>query len=146
MRQGWDDLAISGRLITAKGVKPKGLNQCWRDNFYLYGVVEPESGYSFTCEFSHLDADCFQRFLDLLAVELGDDVAVMQMEQGSFHRSLSVDYPENIIPIFQPSHCQATFWGEASPKSSRLNLIPLSGFGSFLKATLSGKIIPLLLN
>ena len=24
---------------------------------------------------------------------------------GSFHRSLALDYPENIIPIFQPSHC-----------------------------------------
>ena len=38
-------------------------------------------------------------------MELGDDVAVMQMDQGSFHRSLALDYPENIIPIFQPSHC-----------------------------------------
>ncbi len=97
-------MAISGRLITAKGVKPLGLNQWQRDNFYLYGAVKPLTGYSFTCEFSHLDSDCFQRFLDLLAVELGDDVAVTPMDQGSFHRSLALDYPENIIPIFQPSH------------------------------------------
>lgn len=95
---------ISGCLITAKGVKPLGLNQWQRDNFYLYGVVEPLSGYSFFYEFSHLDGDCFQRFLDLLTVELGDDVAVMQMDQGSFHRSLALDYPENIIPIFQPAN------------------------------------------
>ncbi len=135
-------MAISGRLITAKGVKPLGLNQCWRHNFYLYGVVEPESGYSFFYEFSHLDSDCFQRFLDLLAVEIGDDVAVLQMDRGSFHRSFAVDYPENIIPIFQPSHCQATFWGgiemhelfirkmpwEASPHSLAPELNPIERF------------------
>ena len=91
--------------FVSNGTSPLGLNQWQRDNFYLYGAVEPLTGYSFTCEFSHLDSDCFQRFLDLLAVELGDDVAVMQMDQGSFHRSLALDYPENIIPIFQPSHC-----------------------------------------
>ena len=96
---------ISGRLITACGVKPVGLNQWLRDNFYLYGVVEPLTGYSFFYEFSHLDGDCFQKFLELLAADLGDDVAVVQLDQGSFHRAKLLDYPENIIPIFQPSHC-----------------------------------------
>ena len=139
MKHGWDDLAISGRLITAKGVKPLGLNQWQRDNFYLYGVVEPESGYSFFYEFSHLDSDCFQRFLDLLAVELGDDVAVMQMDQGAFHRSLALDYPENIIPIFQPSHCQATFWGESSPQKLAPELNPIERFWEFLKSELQWK-------
>lgn len=95
---------ILGRLITATGVKPLGLSQWQRDNFYLYGVVEPLSGYSFFYEFSHLDSDCFQRFLELLCAELGDDVAVIQFARGSFHRAEAIDWPENIIPIFQPSH------------------------------------------
>ncbi len=43
---------ITGRLITAPGVKPIGLSQWQGDNFYLYGVVEPLSGYSFFYEFS----------------------------------------------------------------------------------------------
>lgn len=113
---------ISGRLITAKGVKPLGLNQCWRDNFYLYGVVEPLSGYSFFYEFSHLDGDCFQLFLELLSDELGDDVAVIQLDQGSFHRLKALDCPENIIPIFQPPH------------SPELN--PIERFWQFLKSKL----------
>lgn len=112
---------IAGRLITATGVKPLGLSQWQRDNFYLYGVVEPLSGYSFFYEFSHLDSDCFQRFLELLCAEIGDDVAVIQFDRGaaaatgagfqnpggvggSFHRAEALDWPENIIPIFQPSH------------------------------------------
>ena len=127
---------ITGRLITALGVKTQGLNQCgvlpgeaspgklpWqRDNFYLYGVVEPLSGYSFFYEFSHLDGDCFQRFLELLSADLGSEVAVIQFDQGRFHCSDTLDWPENIIPIFQPSH------------SPELN--PIERFWEFLKAKL----------
>ena len=113
---------ITGRLITATGVKPVGLSQWQRDNFYLYGVVEPLSGYSFFYEFSHLDGDCFQLFLDMLSAQLGDDIAVIQFDQGSFHRAKSLDCPENIIPIFQPPH------------SPELN--PIERFWEFLKAKL----------
>ena len=77
---------ITGRVITAMGVKPVGLSQWQRDNFYLYGVVEPLSGYSFFYEFSHLDTDCFQLFLDMLSAQLGDDIAVIQFDLGAFHR------------------------------------------------------------
>ena len=95
---------ISGRLITLLGIKPIGKSQWKRDNFYLYGVVEPLTGYSFFYEFSHLEGSCFQRFINLVSVELGDDVAVIQFDQGSFHRLKSLNWPENIIPIFQPPH------------------------------------------
>ena len=113
---------IAGRLITAKGVKPLGLSQWQRENFYLYGVVEPLSGYSFFYDFSHLDGDCFQRFLELLCADLGDDLAVIQFDQGSFHTAEALDWPENIIPIFQPPH------------SPELN--PIERFWEFLKAKL----------
>lgn len=95
---------ITGRLITAKGVKPVGLNQWQRENFYLYGVVEPLSGYSFFYEFPYLNADCFQNFLELLSADLGDDIAVIQFDQGAFHKAKTLDIPDNIIPIFQPPH------------------------------------------
>ncbi|WP_263984259.1 IS630 family transposase [Nostoc flagelliforme] len=113
---------MAGRLITAAGVKPLGLSQWQRENFYLYGVVELLSGYSFFYEFSHLDGDCFQRFLELLSAQLGDDVAVIQFDQGSFHRVKALDCPENIIPIFQPPH------------SPELN--PIERFWEFLKSKL----------
>lgn len=113
---------IAGRVITAKGIKPLGLSQWQRENFYLYGVVEPLSGYSFFYEFSHLDGDCFQLFLELLSAELGNEVAVIQFDQGSFHRIKTLDCPENIIPIFQPPH------------SPELN--PIERFWEFLKSKL----------
>ena len=30
--------------------------------------------------------------------------AVIQFDQGSFHKAKALDYPDNIIPIFQPPH------------------------------------------
>lgn len=94
---------IAGRLITAKGVKPIGLSQWQRENFYLYGVVEPLSGYSFFYDFSHLDGDCFQRFLELLSKDIGDDIAVIQFDQGSFHRAKAHEAPRKYYPYFSTS-------------------------------------------
>jgi len=91
---------IAGRLITATGVKPLGLSQWQRANFYLYGVVEPLTGYSFFYDFSHLDGDCFQLFLELLSAELGNDIAVIQFDQGSFHRAKAHEAPRQYYPDF----------------------------------------------
>ncbi len=95
---------IPGRLITVAGVKPIGMAQWMRDNFYLYGVVEPLTGDSFFYEFSHLDSSCYQHFLELVSHHWSDSVVVMQMDQGKFHSARDLDWPENIIGIFQPAH------------------------------------------
>ena len=92
------------RLITACGVKPVGLTQWPRANFWLYGAVEPLSGFSFFYEFSHLDTECFQLFLDLLSSELGADIALLQVDQAPAHIANDLEWPENIFPTFQPSH------------------------------------------
>ncbi|OUL24033.1 DDE endonuclease [Nostoc sp. RF31YmG] len=113
---------IPGRLITTAGIKPIGSTQWKRDNFFLYGVVEPLTGESFFYEFSHLDSDCFQAFINLVSEMLADSVAVMQMDQASFHRARQIDWPENIIPIFQPA------------QSPELN--PIERFWEYLKAQL----------
>lgn len=57
---------LPGRLITLKGVKPIGCVQWKRDNFYLYGVVEPLTGKSFFYEFSHLDSSCYQHLINMV--------------------------------------------------------------------------------
>lgn len=113
---------VPGRLITAMGVKAHGPVQWQRESFHLYGVVEPLTGYSFFYEFSHLDSDCFQRFIQLLSKDLDNAVAVIQFDQGRFHLANTLDWPENIIPIFQPPH------------SPELN--PIERFWQFLKAKL----------
>ena len=49
---------IPGKVITLTGVKPVALKSWKRDNFYLYGVVDPTTGEHFILEFSHLDTIC----------------------------------------------------------------------------------------
>lgn len=46
----------------------------------------------------------FQAFLNHLSVQLGATVAVMQMDRAPAHRARGIEWPENIIPIFQPPH------------------------------------------
>jgi hypothetical protein len=51
---------ISGRKITANGIKPKGKVQWQCKATYLYGVVEPSTGEHFFYEFTHLNSACFR--------------------------------------------------------------------------------------
>lgn len=95
---------LETRLITACGVKPVGLTQWIRESFWLYGVVEPLSGFSLFYEFSHLDKECFQVFLNLLSAELGDDIGLLQLDQASAHMANELVWPENLFPTFQPPH------------------------------------------
>lgn len=95
---------LTGKVITLQGVKPQGTMGWSRDNFYLYGLVEPKSGESFFWEFSHLDSLCFQHFLDLFSQAYPDSLNLIQMDNGSFHKSHQLKWADNIIPIFQPPH------------------------------------------
>lgn len=93
------------RVITAKGVKPKAAVEWPREAFWLYGVVEPLSGWHWTESYDKLNGENFQQFLDALSQQLGDTVAVMQLDGAPAHRAKKLDWPENIMPIFQPPHC-----------------------------------------
>ena len=53
-------------------------------------------------EFSHLDSQCFQLFLDNLAAEYPEHLNVVQLDNGKFHHSSQLKIPDNILLIFQP--------------------------------------------
>lgn len=93
------------RVITAKGVKPIAKVEWPREAFWLYGVVEPLSGWHWTQQYQQLNSINFQQFLTDLSQTLGETVAVLQLDRAPAHRAKSLDWPDNIIPIFQPSHC-----------------------------------------
>lgn len=96
---------LSGRKITAKGVKPIGEVQWQFSATDLYGIVEPQTGASFFYEFSHLNTDCFQVFLNLVAERFADEVLIVQLDNGAFHKAKRLQVPANIVLLFQPSHC-----------------------------------------
>jgi len=117
-------------VITAKGVKPIVPVQWGRKNFWIYGVVEPLSGWHFEREYPHLDSQNFQAFLDELSQALGEDIAVIQMDRAQAHRALALNWSENVIPIFQPA---------SSPE-----LNPIERLWLFIKRQIQGENFPTL--
>jgi len=114
----------TGRVITHAGVKPIAPVSWGRANFWIYGVVEPLSGWQFTQAYPHLDTENFQQFIDALSVQLADDLAIIQLDQAGAHVTSALRWPENLIPICQPAH------------SPELN--PIERVWQFIKAQLKG--------
>ena len=85
-------------------MKPHGIVGWRRENFYLYGAVEPVQERVYEWEFSHLDSSCFQSFLDKFSQQFPDSLNLLQLDNGSFHKSVTLNWPDNILPIFQPAH------------------------------------------
>lgn len=95
---------ITRSVLTALGVKPIGPVQWKYPAFYLYGAVEPLTGDSFFLEFSHLDADCFQIFLDQFSEAYPRSLNVIQLDNGRFHLAKKLQIPQNIVFLFQPPY------------------------------------------
>jgi hypothetical protein len=95
---------LVSRVITLFGIKPLAPVQWSRENFWLYGAVEPTTGAQFFYEFSHLDCACFQRFVDLFADAFPESLNLLHLDQASCHTATEIVWPENVIPIFQPAH------------------------------------------
>jgi len=117
---------IEKKKITARGVKPIGLVQWNFKAYYLYGAVAPQTGESFWLEFSHLDGQCFQIFLDNLAAEYPEHLNVVQLDNGKFHHSSQLKIPDNILLLFQP------------PYSPELN--PIERVWQYIKQELSWEL------
>ena len=95
---------LLGRRITLKGVKPTMSVQWQRDNFWLYGAVEPATGEHFFYRFSHLDAACFGSFVELFGAAFPESLNLLHLDQASAHVATTFSWPDNVVPIFQPSH------------------------------------------
>lgn len=117
---------LTGKVITAAGVKPTVEVKWERENFWIYGAIEPMTGKYFQHEYPKLNGDYFQQFLDWYLVQLGSDYAILQIDQASAHTSYAIRWPENIIPLLQPPH------------SPELN--PLERLWQFLKKSLKNEL------
>ncbi|AUB42410.1 Transposase [Nostoc flagelliforme CCNUN1] len=62
--------------------------------------------------------------MDALSKELGEDMALIQMDQASAHQTLVLSCPENLIPIFHHlialNSIQSKDCGSLSKVSSRV--------------------------
>lgn len=62
------------------------------------------TGKHFQHEYPKLNGEYFQQFLDWLSQQLGDDYAILQIDQAPAHTSAAICWPENIIPLLQLPH------------------------------------------
>lgn len=67
--------------------------------------MEPLTGEYFFWQFSHVDTDCYARFLQQLAAAYPDSLNILQVDNGLFHKAKRLQIPENIILLFQPPYC-----------------------------------------
>lgn len=95
---------ITRRRITARGSKPVGQVQWSFKAYYLYGMINPLSGESFFLEFSHLNTDCFQAYLDEFSRTYPHQLHIIQLDNASCHTTKRLIIPENVILWFQPPH------------------------------------------
>jgi hypothetical protein len=100
----WGLKTLVGRVITAMGIKPVVSTQWSRQSFWLYGAVEPLSGDSFFYAFSHLDATCFNLFVQEFSAAFPDSLNLLQLDQAGAHCAALIEWPDNVVPLFQPSH------------------------------------------
>lgn len=107
-------------------MKPTQSVRWGRENFWLYGLVEPWTGESFFFEFSHLDTACFECFLALVSEAYPEVINVIQLDQAPAHSSDTLEIPENVVLLFQ------------LPYSPELN--PVERVWQDLKSDLKGEV------
>lgn len=100
----WGLKTLTGRVLTMTGVKPVAMMQWPRDAFWLYAAVEPKTGEHFFYRFSHLDALCFERFIEQFAAAFDQSLNLLQIDQAGAHMAQSIRWPDNVLPVVQPSH------------------------------------------
>ncbi|WP_292826592.1 transposase [uncultured Nostoc sp.] len=75
-------------VVRTCGVQPV-VRVAWkRQSFWLYGIVEPMSGWHFCLEYPKLCAQHFQEFLDAVSSQLEKDIALLQIHQAAAPKSL----------------------------------------------------------
>jgi len=94
----------NGRALTAKGVKPICPFQQVFQSLYLFGTFSPINGARFMLELPNCNSINFQLFLDEFAKQNSDELKVMVLDNGAFHKAISLKIPENIILIFLPPY------------------------------------------
>lgn len=110
----------------AFGVKPTAPVIWKRENFWLYGVVEPLSGWHFCQEYDRLNTERFQQFINAVGSQFGEDMAVIQLDQAGADVTSALRWPDNLIPVCQPAH------------SPELN--PIERVWQFIKKQLKGEV------
>jgi len=94
----------NGKALTAKGVKPIcPFHQVFK-SLYLYGAFSPVNGERFLLELPSCNASLFQIFLDEFSKHKPNELKIMVLDNGAFHKAQKLIVPENIALVFLPPY------------------------------------------
>jgi len=94
----------NGKALTARGVKPICPFQQVFQSTYLFGAFSPINGASFLLELPFCNTDSFQLFLNKFSKQKPNELKVIVLDNGAFHKAKRLEIPKNIILIFLPPY------------------------------------------
>lgn len=69
---------------------------------YLFGAFSPINGASFLLELPYCNTDCFELFLNEFSLIKPEELKVIVLDNGAFHKAKRLKVPHNIILVFLP--------------------------------------------
>jgi transposase len=138
-------MTIMRRAITSRGVKPIVPYQHKFKNFYLFGAFSAIDGNNFLLEMPYCNTDTFQVFLNEFSKERPEEFKIIVLDNGAFHKSMTLEIPDNIFLLFLPPYCPElnpaeNMWGYIKDKMSRVSHTTLESLQEKLSSVL-GKYI-----
>ena len=69
---------------------------------YLFGAFSPINGDSFLLELPYCNTECFELFLNEFSATNPQELKVIVLDNGAFHKAKRLKIPKNILLVFLP--------------------------------------------
>ena len=94
----------NGKGLTAKGVKPICVFQQVFKSTYLFGAFSPINGDSFLLELPFYCSETFQLYLNEFSKQNINELKIIVLDNGAFHKAAKLKVPSNIALVFLPPY------------------------------------------
>lgn len=94
----------NGKGLTSKGVKPICVFQQVFKSTYLFGAFSPINGDSFLLELPFCSTETFQIYLDEFSKQNVNELKIIVLDNGAFHKAAKLKIPDNIALVFLPPY------------------------------------------
>ena len=92
------------RRLTARAVRAVGHQAPIYESTWLYGAVEARTGEHFFMEWTHVDKECFQGFIDEFVKEHPDELHIWVIDGAPSHQAKALNWHQSIVPVRLPSY------------------------------------------
>ena len=94
----------NGKGLTAFKVKPICPFQQVFQSTYLFGSYSPFTGDRFELELPCCNSICFQLYLNQFALYKPEELKIVLLDNGKFHKAKELIIPDNIVLLFIPPY------------------------------------------